>query len=231
MKSSHSLRVLPTQSPQERLGRRRGSDASGACRAVDRRARDKDQHRRGKKYRPLFQPDSDPNTTRLEELTLLPIGGRQVVVRTEVSQCCYTMTARIFGTQDPPDPKGPQAPAIVNDPNNAAIQGHGGVGIVEAIGPQVRRVQVGDRVIVPVTPQCGVCYDCLRGRADRCQSNAGQKALAVATRSDGSKAFGNGGLSELMVVYEESCVPVFTSAKSIDRPCCTVSADAASAPP
>ena len=170
----------------------------------------------GRKYRAIVSTGFGPNTTRLEELTLLPIGGRQVVVRTEVSQCCYTMTARIFGTQDPPDPKGPQAPAIVNDPNNAAIQGHGGVGIVEAVGPQVRRVQVGDRVIVPVTPQCGVCYDCLRGRADRCQSNAGQKALPIATRSDGSKAFGNGGLSELMVVYEESCVPVFTSAKSID---------------
>ena len=46
---------------------------------------------------------------------------------------------------------------------------HGGVGIVEAVGPDVRRVQVGDRVIVGVTPECGQCYQCLHGRADRCQ--------------------------------------------------------------
>ena len=34
----------------------------------------------------------------------------------------------------------------------ALIQGHGGVGIVEAVGPEVRRVQVGDRVCVSGTP-------------------------------------------------------------------------------
>ena len=35
--------------------------------------------------------------------------------------------------------------------------------------PEVRRVQVGDRVCVSGTPQCGACYHCLRGRADVCQ--------------------------------------------------------------
>ena len=124
----------------------------------------------GRKFRAIVSSGFGPNTTHLEELTLLPISGRQVLIRTEVSQCCYTMTARIFGTQDPPDPLGPQAPVIVNDPNLPQIQGHGGVGIVEAIGPEVRRVQVGDRVIVPVTAQCGQCYNCLRGRV---LSNAG----------------------------------------------------------
>jgi S-(hydroxymethyl)glutathione dehydrogenase/alcohol dehydrogenase len=170
----------------------------------------------GRKYRAWVSTGFGPNSTHLEDLTLLPVTGRRVLVRTEVSQCCYTMTARIFGTQDPPDPNGPQAAAIINDPNNAAIQGHGGVGVVEAIGPEVRRVQVGDRVIVPVTPQCGQCYNCLRGRADRCLSGAGQKAVPVADRSNGTKVYGIGGLSELMVAYEESVIPVFTSAKSID---------------
>jgi len=51
----------------------------------------------------------------------------------------------------------------------AIIQGHGGVGVVEAVGPEVRRVRVGDRVCVAGTPQCGSCYQCLRGRADVCQ--------------------------------------------------------------
>jgi S-(hydroxymethyl)glutathione dehydrogenase/alcohol dehydrogenase len=175
----------------------------------------------GRKIKAVVSTGFGPGTTNIEELTLLPISGRQVLVRTEVSQCCYTMTVRMFGTQDGgrPDPLGPQAPVIVNDPEQPTIQGHGGVGIVEAIGPEVRRVQVGDRVIVPVTPQCGVCYDCLRGRADRCQSGANAKTFAMATRSNGEKVYGAGnigGLADVMVVYEESVVPVFTNVPSVE---------------
>jgi S-(hydroxymethyl)glutathione dehydrogenase/alcohol dehydrogenase len=173
----------------------------------------------GRKFRALVTTGFGPNTTVLMDLTLLPIAGRQVVVKTEVSQCCYTMCARVLGTQDPPDPLGPQAPVIINDPNEPTIQGHGGVGRVVAVGPDVRRVQVGDRVIVPVTPQCGQCYQCLRGRADRCQFIAGRKTIPIATTADGRKVVqaGNiGGLAEYMVPEEESVIPVFTNAASID---------------
>ncbi len=175
----------------------------------------------GRKFKAWVSTGFGPKTTNFEEITLLPISGRQVLVRTETSQCCYTMTVRIFGTQDGgrPDPLGPQAPVIINDPEQPTIQGHGGVGIVEAVGPEVRRVRVGDRVIVPVTPQCGSCYNCLRGRADRCEAFAGinGKSFPVGTRADGSKAFGAGnigGLSEVMMAYEESVIPVFTDVPS-----------------
>ncbi len=175
----------------------------------------------GRKIKALVSTSYGPKTTNIEELTLLPISGRQILIRTEASQCCYTMTVRIFGTQDGgrPDPLGPQAPVIINDPEQPTIQGHGGVGVVEAVGPDVRRVQVGDRVIVPVTPQCGSCYNCLRGRADRCESGAGinGKTFAVATRSNGEKVYGGGnigGLSDVMVAYEESVIPVFTNVSS-----------------
>jgi len=173
----------------------------------------------GRKFKALVSRGFGANTTSIEELRLLPIGGRQVLVRTEVTQCCYTMSARVMGTQDPPDPNGPQAAPILNDPRQPVIQGHGGVGIVEAVGPEVKRVQVGDRVIVAVTPQCGACYHCLRGRADRCQFVAGVRNVAIAETSDGAKIYqaGNiGGLAEYMVPYEESVVPVFTTARSID---------------
>ena len=173
----------------------------------------------GRKFRAVVSTGFGPNTTRLVELTLLPISGRQVVVRTEVTQCCYTMCARVLGTQDPPDPLGPQAPVIINDPNEPTIQGHGGVGTVVAIGPEVKRVAVGDRVIVPVTPHCGQCYQCLRGRADRCQFTAGQKTVPMATLANGTRVVqaGNiGGMAEYMVPLEESVVPVFSNAPSIE---------------
>jgi S-(hydroxymethyl)glutathione dehydrogenase/alcohol dehydrogenase len=104
----------------------------------------------------------------------------------------------------------------------AIIQGHGGIGVVEAVGPEVRRVRAGDRVLVSGTPQCGSCYHCLRGRADMCQflSAIGADDLVpIADLSDGTPVFENshiGGLAELMVTFEEWVVPVFTKAAVVD---------------
>jgi S-(hydroxymethyl)glutathione dehydrogenase/alcohol dehydrogenase len=104
----------------------------------------------------------------------------------------------------------------------ALIQGHGGVGIVEAVGPEVRRVQVGDRVCVSGTPQCGSCYQCLRGRADMCQFLGRQgpnDLVPIADMSDGTPVYANshiGGLAELMATFEEWVVPVFTKASAVE---------------
>jgi len=171
----------------------------------------------GLKFRAVVSHRFGPNTTKVMELTMLPINERQVVIKTEASQCCYTMCSRVLGTQAPPDPLGPQAPVIVNDPNEPTIQGHGGVGRVVAVGAGVRRVRVGDRVMVPVTPQCGVCYNCLHGRADRCMFGFGAKTVPIATMADGTKVVqgGNlGGLSQYMVEFEEMTVPMFTKVPS-----------------
>jgi len=99
------------------------------------------------------------------------------------------------------------------------IQGHGGVGVVEAVGPQVRRVQVGDRVCVSGTPHCGSCYQCLRGRADMCQFLSDNNLAVIAEMKDGTPVVANshiGGLAELMVTNEEWVVPIFTKAAAAD---------------
>jgi threonine dehydrogenase-like Zn-dependent dehydrogenase len=51
----------------------------------------------------------------------------------------------------------------------ASIPNHSGMGVVEEVGSLVKRVQPGDRVIVPGTPQCGQCCECIAGRPDCCQ--------------------------------------------------------------
>ena len=135
-----------------------------------------------RRFRGWVSRGSGPGRTTLQDLTLRPISGRQVVVRTEATNLCYSNVGAVLGIQPsaPPPPPGatpagPPRPAAAAPAGfgrlseMALIQGHGGVGFVEAVGPDVRRVQVGDRVCVSGTPQCGACYQCLRGRADMCQ--------------------------------------------------------------
>jgi S-(hydroxymethyl)glutathione dehydrogenase / alcohol dehydrogenase len=162
-----------------------------------------------------------------------------VLVRTEATNLCYSNVGAVLGIQGnvgpapgggpPPANAAPRPaappPAAAGVPrlnDMALIQGHGGVGVVEAVGPDVRRVQAGDRVCVSGTPQCGSCYQCLRGRADMCQFLGRQGAkdlVALADMRDGTPVYANshiGGLAELMVTFEEWVVPVFTSASAVD---------------
>ena len=191
----------------------------------------------GQRFRGWISRGNGPGRTTLQELTLRAISGRQVVVRTEATNLCYSNVGVVLGIQPNigPPPPPPAPPANAPRPNAqpaptgfgrlnqmALIQGHGGVGVVEAVGPDVRRVQVGDRVCVSGTPQCGACYQCLRGRADMCQFLGRQGAddlVPIADMSDGTPVYANshiGGLAEKMVTFEEWVVPIFTRASGAD---------------
>jgi S-(hydroxymethyl)glutathione dehydrogenase/alcohol dehydrogenase len=186
----------------------------------------------GRKFRGWISRGTGPGRTTLQDLTLRPISGRQIVVRTEATNLCYSNSSDVLGLPMPgfpPPPAGekpppPRAvpPAFLAMSRMALIQGHGGVGVVEAVGPEVRRVQVGDRVCVSGTPQCGSCYQCLRGRADMCQFLGRQgptDLVPIADLRDGTPVYANshiGGLAELMVTFEEWVVPVFTKASATD---------------
>jgi S-(hydroxymethyl)glutathione dehydrogenase/alcohol dehydrogenase len=165
--------------------------------------------------------------TTLQETRLRPVTGRNVVVRTEACNLCYSNVGAVLGIQAAPPTGGAATPVNAgltgaNTNDMALIQGHGGVGVVEAIGPEVRRVQVGDRVCVSGTPQCGACYHCLRGRADVCQllgRNLAGDLAPVADLRDGTPVYSNshiGGLAELMITPEEWVVPVVTKANAVD---------------
>jgi S-(hydroxymethyl)glutathione dehydrogenase/alcohol dehydrogenase len=137
-------------------------------------------------------------TASVEELRLRAIQPREVLVRTQASAVCYTIVGGALAT---------------TNVAQASIPNHSGMGVVEEVGPLVKRVQKGDRVVIPGTPQCGVCYQCLHGRADWCQFLDTAPAHPMAELSDGTPIFSQaslGGLSELMVVPEEYCCPVFT---------------------
>lgn len=178
-----------------------------------------------RRFRAWISRGDGPGRTTLHEVTLRPISGRQVVVRTEATNLCYSNVPAVLGLQPPAAAPSvglapPPGARRMND--MAVIQGHGGVGIVEAVGPEVRRVQVGDRVCVSGTPHCGACYRCLRGRSDMCQflSAIGPDDLVpIADLRDGTPVYENshiGGLAELMVTFEEWVVPIFSKAGAVE---------------
>ncbi len=143
-------------------------------------------------------------TLDVQELRLLPIDPRQVAIRSQAVAPCYTIVRGALST---------------TPTRRAEVPNHCGLGVVEAVGADVRRMRVGDRVVVAGTSQCGVCYQCLHGRPDYCQftffSNApGVEAFApFAEMRDGTKVYaqaGIGGMSEIMTAFEEYCVPVFS---------------------
>lgn len=49
------------------------------------------------------------------------------------------------------------------------ILGHEAMGVVESVGSEVRKVAVGDRVIVPFVIACGTCHMCARGLSTQCE--------------------------------------------------------------
>ena len=49
------------------------------------------------------------------------------------------------------------------------IMGHEPMGIVEMVGPDVKNIKVGDRVVVPFNIACGKCKMCLKGLTTQCE--------------------------------------------------------------
>ncbi len=95
------------------------------------------------------------------------------VVRLTASAICGTDLHFVRGT--------------VSGMKPGTILGHEGVGVVEALGDQVRNFEVGDRVVVCSTVSCGVCSYCRAGDTAQCD-NANPNGPSAGTSFFGGPA-------------------------------------------
>jgi S-(hydroxymethyl)glutathione dehydrogenase / alcohol dehydrogenase len=107
----------------------------------------------------------------VEEVELDEPRANDVLVRLHAAGMCHSDDHAKTGDMPMPLP---------------VIGGHEGAGVVEAIGPDVRGLAVGDHVAVSFVPACGTCRWCSTGRQYLCDNGA--KLFDMGMMSDGREA-------------------------------------------
>ena len=138
----------------------------------------------------------------IEEVTLDAPKAGEVLVRIAASGVCHSDLSVIDGTLPLPTP---------------IVLGHEGAGVVEAVGPGVTSVKVGDHVVLSWRPQCNRCAYCLRGQPYLCDL-ASRMSLSGAML-DGTRRLRRGAeelfhmtqtssMAEYAVVPETGAIPI-----------------------
>jgi len=98
----------------------------------------------------------DSSTFEVQDVPLPEIGAQDVLIRIHAVGICGSDIHGMDGSS------GRRQPPIV--------MGHEAAGVVEAIGAEVTRCAVGDRVTVDSTVYCGACDNCAKGQVNLCAS-------------------------------------------------------------
>ncbi|MFG2867066.1 zinc-dependent alcohol dehydrogenase [Streptomyces sp. NPDC048338] len=90
------------------------------------------------------------------------------------------------------------------------ILGHEPMGIVEEVGPEVRALAPGDRVVVPFNISCGTCWMCAQGLHSQCETTQVKEYGMGASLFGYTKLYGQvpGGQAEFLRVPFGDTLPV-----------------------
>ncbi len=118
----------------------------------------------------------------------------EVVVRIVNAGLCHSDVSVLDGTIPFPTP---------------VVLGHEGAGIVEEVGDAVRKVQVGDHVVLTTLGSCGLCDACDRGQPTHCRDTMGRLSRPFTVGGEKAFQFANAGVfTERTVVAESQAVVI-----------------------
>ena len=103
------------------------------------------------------RPYAESRPLAVEEVTLDPPGRDEVLIAVRAAGLCHSDLSVIDGNRPRPLPM---------------VLGHECAGIVEALGPGVTDLHVGDHVVAAFVPSCRHCEPCRRGRPALCEPGA-----------------------------------------------------------
>ena len=105
----------------------------------------------------LDRPYATSKPLSVAEIELDPPGPGEVLVKVAAAGLCHSDLSVIEGNRPRPTPM---------------ALGHEASGVVEALGPGVDDLQVGDHVVMVFVPSCGHCLPCSEGRPALCEPGA-----------------------------------------------------------
>ncbi|HWE56194.1 MAG TPA: alcohol dehydrogenase catalytic domain-containing protein [Acidimicrobiales bacterium] len=90
------------------------------------------------------------------------------------------------------------------------ILGHEAMGIVEEVGPEVRHITAGDRVVIPFNISCGHCFMCGHGLHSQCETTQVRDFGTGASLFGYTKLYGQvpGGQAEYLRVPQAQFGPI-----------------------
>ena len=160
---------------------------------------------------PVSRPYAETRPLTIETVELAPPQRGEVLIKVAAVGLCHSDLSVINGDR----PR--QIPMVL---------GHETAGIVEALGPGVDDLAIGDHVVMSFVPTCGTCPSCMDGRAQLC--GPGQAANGAGTLlgggrrlscDDGSDLYhlcGISGFAEYAVVSRRSIVKIDKEMSLVD---------------